>query len=203
MYGERTPLTIGFLLSGGGRTLENLLEFLGSRPGAGRIARVIADRDGVFGLERARRHSIPTAVLPCRRANRKQDSSSIFQLLADDGVEVVLLGGFLKLLWIPPQWQRRVLNIHPSLIPRHCGEGYYGDRVHRSVLASGDPISGCTVHFVDNEYDHGSIVLQEEVPVEADDTPDTLAARVFEAECRAYPRALQSILKGKTALGPS
>jgi folate-dependent phosphoribosylglycinamide formyltransferase PurN len=101
------------------------------------------------------------------------------------------MAGFLKFLPIPDDFRNRVLNIHPALIPSFCGHGYYGRRVHEAVLASGVKVTGCTVHFADNEYDHGPIVLQRTVPVLDDDTPDTLAQRVFEQECEAYPEAIQ------------
>ena len=114
----------------------------------------------------------------------------------------MLLAGFLRLLHIPPAWDRRVLNIHPSLIPKFCGEGYYGNRVHQEVLNAGETMSGCTVHFVDNVYDHGPIVLQKEVPVYADDSVESLAARVFESECAAYPAALELIAQGRVSSLP-
>ena len=97
------------------------------------------------------------------------------------------MGGFLKHVLIPADFENRVVNIHPALIPAFCGQGFYGHRVHEAVLDAGAKMSGCTVHFVDNVYDHGPIILQRTVPVLDDDTPDTLAARVFAAECEAYP----------------
>lgn len=184
------PLRIGFLLSGSGRTLENLALFLRNRPDVAEIVAVVSSRDGVAGLERAARFGIPATVIRCPRP---ESSARIFEHLEERGVDYALLGGWLRLLEIPPSWDRRVVNIHPSLLPRHGGAGYYGARVHEAVLAAGDAESGCTVHFVDNQYDHGETILQVVVPVEADDTAETLAARVFEAECRAYPRALESL----------
>lgn len=194
---EDSPLaSIGFLLSGGGRTLENFLSQLAQEPRFATISRVISDRQGVGGLERAERHGIPWSVMPCRNA---EDSLQIFDQLEEDGVELVILGGFLRLLHVPDAWLGKVLNIHPSLIPHHCGKGFYGDRVHRSVLESGDQETGCTVHFVDNVYDHGPIVLREKVPVVAGDSVNTLAERVFAAECRAYPRALSMVIDGEVS----
>ena len=106
------------------------------------------------------------------------------------GADLVCLAGFLQLVLIPDDFAGRVLNIHPSLIPAFCGKGYHGRAVHEAVLAAGVKITGCTVHFADNEYDRGPIVLQRTVPVLDDDTADTLAARVFAAECEAYPEAI-------------
>jgi phosphoribosylglycinamide formyltransferase-1 len=110
------------------------------------------------------------------------------------------MGGWLKLVLIPADFQYRVMNIHPALIPAFCGKGFYGHRVHEAVLEYGAKVSGCTVHFVDNQYDHGPIVLQRVVEVLDDDTPDTLAARVFEAECGAYPEALRLFASGRLHL---
>ncbi|MFQ5653614.1 MAG: formyltransferase family protein [Planctomycetota bacterium] len=190
----RNPLAIGFLLSGGGRTLENLVHFLGRNPGIARITLVVSDRQGAYGLERARHLGIPSRVIPCRSP---EDSSAVFDALEESGASHALLGGFLRLLRIPSPWERRVLNIHPYLIPRFCGKGFYGMRVHEAVIAAGEKESGCTVHFVDNIYDHGAILLQEKVPVCPEDTPESLADRVFEAECRAYPRALEILARGQ------
>ena len=107
------------------------------------------------------------------------------------------MGGFLKRVTIPDDFANRVTNIHPGLIPAFCGQGFYGHRVHEAVLEYGAKLSGCTVHFADNQYDHGPIILQRAVPVLDDDTPDALAARVFEAECEAYPEALRLIAAGR------
>jgi phosphoribosylglycinamide formyltransferase-1 len=112
-------------------------------------------------------------------------------------VKLVVMGGFIQHVLIPADFEHRVVNIHPSLIPAFCGKGYYGRHVHEAVLAYGAKLSGCTVHFVDNEYDHGPIVLQRAVPVLDADTPDSLAARVFAAECEAYPAAIRAIAVGE------
>lgn len=181
-------MRVGFLLSGAGRTLENLHAYLAANPAVAEIVAVIADRADAFGLTRARQLGIPAYCHPCRTPG---DSRAIFDRLDGAGADVALLGGFLRLLEIPAGWERRVLNIHPALIPKYCGRGFHGERVHRAVLEAGESESGCTVHFVDNEYDHGPILLQERVPVVAGDTVETLAARVFEAECRTYPLALR------------
>jgi phosphoribosylglycinamide formyltransferase-1 len=106
------------------------------------------------------------------------------------------MGGFLKHVLIPPDFENRVLNIHPALLPAFGGNGMYGLRVHEAVLAAGSKVSGCTVHFVDNVYDHGPVLLRREVTVMADDTPESLQARVFAAECEAYPAALRLLADG-------
>ncbi len=188
------PVPIGFLLSGGGRTLENFISILSGEPRFAHVVRVISDRQDAGGLAIAERHGIPSSVMACKK---RGDGARIFQQLDRDGAQLVLLGGFLRLLHVPQEWLGRVLNIHPSLIPNHCGKGYYGDLVHQSVLESGDRETGCTVHFVDNVYDHGPVLVQERVPVLEGDSVDTLAERVFEAECRAYPRALRKLISGE------
>ena len=188
-----SPTPIGFLLSGGGRTLENLLRWLAPRPDLAVVRMVVSDRAGAGGLARAERRGVPTRVLPCRS---REDGERIFAALEEAGIELVLLGGFLRLLHVPDHWLGRVLNIHPSLIPRHCGQGYYGDRVHAAVLEAGDAETGCTVHQVDNIYDHGEVVAQGRVPVRPGDDVATLAARVFEEECRVYPAAVERLIRG-------
>src|SRR5690606_21183809 len=121
---------------------------------------------------------------------------AVFDRLRAAKVDLVTLAGFLARVDIPPDFVLRVMNIHPSLIPAFCGKGMYGHHVHEAVLARGCKVSGCTVHFADSEYDHGPIITQKCVPVESTDTPSTLAARVFEAECEAYPEAIRLFAEG-------
>ena len=113
---------------------------------------------------------------------------------------IVVMGGFLKHVLIPPDFENRVVNIHPALIPQFCGKGMYGHHVHEAVLAAGAKTSGCTVHFVDNIYDHGPVILQRSVAVMPGDSPETLASRVFDAECEALPEALNLIADGKVSV---
>jgi folate-dependent phosphoribosylglycinamide formyltransferase PurN len=133
-------------------------------------------------------------------ASRDEFSERIFSLCRAAGVDLVCLAGFLQLLPIPDDFLLRVMNIHPALIPAFCGKGFYGHHVHEAVLAYGAKLSGCTVHFADNAYDHGPIILQRAVPVLDDDTPDSLAARVFEQECEAYPLAIRWFAEGRLEL---
>lgn len=192
------PLPIVVLLSGAGRSLKNLIE----RSGAGRldveIRRVIASNSKAGGLEIARAAGIPTEVI--RRNQFASDEAfgdAMFAAIRAAGARLVVLAGFMKFLPIPPDFENRVVNIHPALIPAFCGRGLYGHFVHEAVLDYGAKVSGCTVHFVDNQYDHGPILLQRVVPVEQDDTPETLAARVFAAETEALPEAIQLIAEGR------
>ncbi|MCE5269058.1 MAG: phosphoribosylglycinamide formyltransferase, partial [Planctomycetaceae bacterium] len=127
-------------------------------------------------------------------------SRALFDRCRQAKSDLVVMGGFLKRVTIPDEFTNRVVNIHPALMPAFCGEGFYGHRVHEAVLEYGAKLSGCTVHFADNQYDHGPIILQRAVPVLDDDTPGTLAARVFEAECEAYPEAIGLIATGRVAI---
>ena len=115
----------------------------------------------------------------------------------------MICGGFLALLKIPADFSGRVINIHPSLIPAFCGHGFHGSRVHEAALARGAKVSGCTVHFVDDEYDHGPIIIQHVVPVLDEDTPTELAARVFTAECEALPEAIRLFASGRLEIDGS
>jgi phosphoribosylglycinamide formyltransferase-1 len=193
-----SPLPIAVLISGGGTTLRNLLERIqaGVLPVAVRL--VVSSSAKARGLEFAAAAGIPTRVLP--RAAFASDADygeAIFGACRESGVSLVVMGGFLKFVPIPADFVHRVINIHPSLIPAFCGAGMYGHHVHEAVLAYGAKVSGCTVHFVDNQYDHGPIISQHAVPVLAGDTPATLAARVFVAECEAYPAAIRAIAEGR------
>ena len=193
-----TPFRIAVLLSGGGTTLRNLLEKIRAGQLRLEIAVVISSSPDARGLQFAHEANIPAAVIE-RGSYDSQEcfSDAVFSRCREAGAELVVMAGFLKRLTIPADFSNRVTNIHPGLIPAFCGAGFYGHRVHEAVLEYGAKLSGCTVHFADNQYDHGPVILQQAVPVLADDTPDTLAARVFAAECEAYPRALELIADGR------
>jgi len=185
------------LLSGGGTTLKNLLEKMAAGQLRADIALVVSSNAQARGLRIAADAGIATQVLPRKKfATPEAYSEAVFGACRDARADWVVMGGFLTHVLIPSDFENRVLNIHPALIPAFCGKGYYGHHVHEAVLAYGAKVSGCTVHFVDNQYDHGPIILQRVVPVLEDDTPDTLAARVFEAECEAYPEALRQLAVG-------
>lgn len=183
---------IAVFVSGGGRSLENLAE----RASAGEIpieiALVLSNRADAFALERARRRGIPSVVIDAeRKLDPARFSEAAFAEVERARCELVVLAGFLRLLVIPERWLGRVLNIHPSLLPRFGGKGFYGDKVHAAVLAERCDETGCTVHYVTNEYDAGPIVLQRRVRVEPTDDVHSLAARVFEEEKRALPEAIR------------
>ena len=197
----KSPVRLAVLLSGGGTTLQNLLDHIADGRLQAEVALVVSSRADAFGLTRAEQAGVPTAVVgPRNYASGEQFSHRIFDLCRHARADLVCLAGFLQLLRIADDFQARVMNIHPSLIPAFCGKGFYGQHVHEAALAYGVKISGCTVHFADNAYDHGPIILQRTVPVLDDDTPETLAARVFVEECQAYPEAIRRFAEGRLRL---
>ncbi len=195
------PIRLAVLLSGGGTTLQNLLDRIADGRLRADVALVVSSNAGASGLARARNAGIPAEVVERKSsASREEFSERIFAHCRRARIDLVCLGGFLHLLPIPGDFAGRVLNIHPALIPAFCGKGFYGHHVHEAVLAYGVKVSGCTVHFADNQYDHGPIILQRAVPVLDDDTPETLAARVFAQEREAYPEAIRLFAEGRLRL---
>lgn len=185
------------LLSGSGRTLENLLAATADGRLDADIVAVVSSRDGVRGVEVARRAGLPVMVVARRGfPDDAAFSRAIYGWLGPHRPDLIALAGFLKRLDVPPAWAGRILNIHPGLLSTGVasGQGYYGERVHAAVLASGAAETGAAVHVVDDEYDHGPTVMERRVPVEPGDTPASLAARVFAAECLLYPDAIAAYL---------
>lgn len=173
---------LGVLLSGSGRTLQNLIDRIAAGRLAAEIACVISDRPGTLGLQRAQDAGLPTF--------QERDATKVWRLLREHRTDLVCLCGYLRLLPLERDFRDRVLNIHPALLPDFGGKGFHGEHVHRAVLDSGARESGCTVHLCSDEYDRGPVLLQHRVPVVPGDTVTTLAARVFAAECEAYPAAI-------------
>jgi formyltetrahydrofolate-dependent phosphoribosylglycinamide formyltransferase len=191
-------IRLGVLLSGGGRTLENLLERIHAGALPARVAVVIASRPNIRGIEIGQVAGIPTHLVRRRDFPDVQAYSDAMTSILDDArVDLVCLAGFLSHWIIPERYAGRVMNIHPALLPAFGGKGMYGHRVHEAVLARGCKVSGCTVHFVNNNYDEGPIILQRPVPAYAEDTADDLAARVFVEECIAYPEAIRLFAEGR------
>ena len=191
------PLRVGVLLSGSGRSLQNLLDLSAAGELPIEIKLVISSRTDAFGLERARTAGVPTCVIARRDTPAETFDQAITDALVQADVDLVCMAGFMSLWTIPERFAGRVMNIHPALLPDFGGKGFYGDRVHQAVIDAGGKITGCTVHFADNEYDHGPIIVQRTVPVLDDDTPKTLAARVFEQETLAYPEAIRLFAAGR------
>ncbi len=197
----RRAIRLGVLISGSGTTLMNILEYINNGRLNAEVAVVISSRSAVAGVEKARKAGLNVRII------RKKDypdidesrplegldefSKRIEEELAAANVDLVIQGGWLCLWKIPPRYENRVMNIHPALLPSFGGQGMWGHYVHKAVLAEGCRVSGCTVHFCTNEYDKGPIIVQRACEVRDDDTPDTLAARVFEQECIAYPQAIK------------
>jgi len=186
------------LISGGGRTLLNLHQRIADGSLDAVITTVISSRGDAVGVARSRDAGLTTVVVERRRLSPDAFQLEVTQAIGD--VDLVCMAGFLSLWRIPDEYYGKVINIHPALLPEFGGAGMYGRRVHQAVLAAGKKVSGCTVHFCDNQYDHGPIILQHTVPVLTVDTPETLAARIFEQECVAYPEAIQLFADGRILL---
>ncbi|NOX79789.1 MAG: phosphoribosylglycinamide formyltransferase [Deltaproteobacteria bacterium] len=178
-------LKMAVLLSGSGRTLDNFHDRIADGRLRARVEVVIANVVGALGLEKAANYGYP--------AFHAVGSEAVNRILAAYDLDLIVLAGYLKLYTPPESLRRAVLNIHPSLIPSFCGAGFYGHHVHEAVKARGCKVSGCTVHFADEVYDQGPIVIQKCVPLNDEDTADTIAAKVFAAECEAYPEAINLV----------
>ncbi len=173
------------LLSGSGRTLDNFHEHIQAGSLKAEIKAVISNVKDVLGLQKAEKYGYPNF--------HAVGNGAINAILKEHDINLICLAGYLKLYEPPPELARNVLNIHPALIPAFCGDGFYGMRVHRAVKAKGVMVSGCTVHFANNRYDEGPIVVQKCVPLEYDDTPEEIADRVFAMECIAFPEAINLV----------
>ncbi|UCE99590.1 MAG: phosphoribosylglycinamide formyltransferase [Planctomycetota bacterium] len=195
---NKKPIRLGVLISGGGTTLMNILKYIQQGKLNAEVVLVISSRSTVAGVEKAKAAGLDVKII------RKKDypdldefSKRIEEELVAANVDLIIQGGWLCLWKIPARYENRVMNIHPALLPNFGGQGMWGHHVHEAVLKAGCKVSGCTVHFCTNEYDKGPIIVQRSCPVKDDDTPDTLAARVFEQECIAYPQAINLFAEGK------
>lgn len=181
---------VAVLVSGGGTNLQALIDKVsgGELPQV-ELVKVISSRDDAFALQRAADAGIETAVA--------KEQSAVLQELEDSGAEMIVLAGYMKVLSpeITERYRNRIINIHPSLIPKYCGRGFYGIRVHRAVIEGGETESGATVHYVDEGVDTGKIIIQEKVPVLEGDTPEELAARVLETEHRILAEGLKKAIE--------
>jgi len=187
-------LPIAVLISGGGTTLKNLID----RQQAGNLSvefrLVVSSRKDAKGLAFAQQAKIPTDIIRRRDfLNGNEHSDSMFEAIRNSGAKLVVMAGYLEHLLIPSDFENRVINIHPSLIPAFCGQGMYGLHVHQAAVDFGVKISGCTVHFVDNQYDHGPILYQAACDVLENDTAETLQKKVFALECEALPHVLNQL----------
>lgn len=180
-------LKMAVLLSGSGRTLDNFHERIAAGTLAAEIQVVISNVAGVLGLEKAKKYGYP--------AYHAKSNAEINRILQEYSIDIICLAGYLKLYRPPEHLAKSVINIHPSLIPSFCGDGFYGHHVHQAVKDRGCTVSGCTVHFADENYDQGPIILQKCVPLEYEDDVDAIAAKVFAVECEAFPEAINRVAK--------
>ena len=194
-------LRVAVLLSGEGTSLENLCERIDAGALAAEVVLVIASKERAGGLSRAERRGIPAVAVPRRAfADVHVFNDALHAELDKHAVDLVALLGFLSIFELRGRFEGRAINTHPALIPAFCGRGMYGHRVHEAVLAAGAKLSGATVHFCDDHYDSGPIILQESVPVLDDDTPETLAARVQAVERRLVPEAIRLFAEGRLSI---
>lgn len=187
-------IPVAVFASGGGSNLQALLD-AEIDDGPYRVALVVSDRDGAGALDRARRAGREARVIPVRGRTPEEVEAETLDALVEAGVGMVCLAGYLRLIpsAVVRAFPRRILNIHPALLPAFGGKGMWGHHVHEAVLAAGARLSGPTIHYVDEAYDTGSIIAQWPVPVLSDDTPDSLAARVLVVEHLLYPAAVHHV----------
>jgi phosphoribosylglycinamide formyltransferase 1 len=178
-------LKMAVLLSGSGRTLDNFHERIEEGSLQAQVQVVISNVADALGLTKAENYGYP--------AFHAKNNDEINTLLQDYDIDVIALAGYLKLYTAPSALSRSVINIHPSLIPSFCGDGFYGSRVHNAVKKRGCMVTGCTVHFANEVYDEGPIIHQQSVDLEYEDSPDDIATKVFTAECEAFPEALNRV----------
>lgn len=189
-------------ISGGGRTLMNLADCIDRGELPASVDLVVASRENIAGVELARQRGFDVRIAAVKDfADPDAMHDAITTWLVEKDIDLVCLCGYLRWLRVDPQFRGKVINIHPALLPKFGGQGMHGLHVHRAVLRAGDEASGCTVHFVDDHYDQGPIILQRTCPVLPDDDEYTLAARVFEQECIAYPEAIRQLATERSVAG--
>lgn len=188
---------IAVLASGGGTDLQSVIDAVENKYIDAKIEMVIGSKEGIYALERAKKHNIDTFVVS--RKEYKEKSSDKILELTKGKVDLIVLAGFLSILdgKILEEFEGKIINIHPSLIPSFCGSNMYGIKVHEAVIKSGVKFSGCTVHFVNSEVDGGAIILQEAVPVHFEDDAETLQKRILEKEHIILPKAVKLLSEGK------
>lgn len=184
---------IAVLFSGGGRTVLNLLDKIDDGVLDAGITLAIASRSGIDGIDRIAERGLDIAVARTRDEPTSEGDTRVQTWLNEIRPDLICLCGYLRYLPIEPWMEGRVINIHPSLLPKFGGKGMFGMKVHESVIEQGETKTGCTVHYVDEEYDHGPTILQRTCPVEPTDNAQTIADRVFDLECEAYPAAIQMV----------
>lgn len=199
---EKHPsVRLGILISGGGRTMMNILENIRQGKLNAQIPLVISSRSKVAGVEKARKNNLNLEIIRRKDfSDTGEFSKKIEEKLINAGVELVIQAGWLCYWKIPEEFENRVMNIHPALLPSFGGKGMWGHHVHQAVLERGCKVSGCTVHFCNNEYYKGPIIIQRTCPVMDDDDEDKLADRVFQQECKAYPEAIRLFAQNRLSI---
>ena len=184
-----------FFASGSGSNFQSVINAIENNKITASISGLITDNPGSGAIERAKKHNIPVAVIPF--SPKSHFSIQIEQKLAEWKPDLIVLAGYLKKIpdSVIESFKNRIINIHPSLLPKYGGKGFYGQHVHRAVIEAGDTISGCTVHYVNGEYDRGSIIKQIEVPVKPDDTPESLGKRILIEEHKLLPNVIKQLIK--------
>lgn len=187
-------LNIGVLISGGGSNLQAIIDDCESKKINGNIKVVISNREDAFGLERAKKHNI--------RSVFEKDEGEVIKILKEENIDLVVLAGYLKIISpkFVSEFENKIMNIHPALIPSFCGDGFYGEKVHQAVIDYGAKVSGATVHFVNEKADAGPIIMQDTVKVMDDDDAKTLAKRVLEVEHTILPRCVKLFCEGKISV---
>ena len=187
-------LNIGVLISGGGSNLQVIIDDCESKKINGNIKVVISNREDAFGLERAKQHNI--------RSVFEKDEDEVIKILKEENIDLVVLAGYLKIISpkFVSEFENKIMNIHPALIPSFCGDGFYGEKVHQAVIDYGAKVSGATVHFVNEKADAGPIIMQDTVKVMDDDDAKTLAKRVLEVEHTILPRCVKLFCEGKISV---
>ena len=192
---------IAILISGSGSTLKNLIELIDRGELDVEIVAVVSSNPAAGGLRYAGDADIPARILETKNFNSiAAFSDAIFAFCREQRAELIVMGGFLKRISVPADFVNRIINMHPSLIPAFCGKNYYGHKVHQAILDYGCKLTGCTVHFVDDHYDHGPIIMQRPVEVLPEDTAESLAARVQALERQIYPEAIRLIAEKRVML---
>lgn len=187
---------IAIFVSGGGTDMQSVIDSIKRGEINGKVVLVIASKKGIYAIERAIKENIPYKVFPKDNyPSLDAMDDEILKVLNEYKIDLIVLAGYLNILTekLVKSYDRKIINIHPSLIPKHCGKGYYGIRVHKSVIESGDTVSGATVHYVDENADTGEIIMQKTVPVYDTDTPEILQERVLELEHRLLPEAVKKL----------
>jgi len=184
-------MQLAVLFSGGGRTVLNILDHIDSGILDAVICLTVASRPGIAGIDHLVDRGLDVRVARESDDDHTTSDERVHTWLEETRPDLICLCGYLRLLHLSLWMQKRTINIHPALLPKFGGKGMYGMKVHQAVLDQGETLSGCTVHYVDGEYDHGPTILQHTCAVHSTDTPQDLADRVFDLECEAYPEAIK------------